>query len=117
MFKNEPFTDFSVTSNRTRFQEVLDALDARIVTMSLIAGPIINGEELSSEDRYERVDPSDPHELIGTTSFATEKHTETALKLLSDGFPAWRSTSVELRASMARKVSMTCRNTPCRSKN
>jgi RHH-type proline utilization regulon transcriptional repressor/proline dehydrogenase/delta 1-pyrroline-5-carboxylate dehydrogenase len=104
MFKNEPFTDFSVTANRTRFQEVLDALDARIVTMSLIAGPIINGEELSSEDRYERVDPSDPHELIGTTSFATEKHTETALKLLSDGFPAWRSTSIELRASMARKV-------------
>lgn len=104
MFKNEPFTDFSIAANRARFQEVLDALDARIVTMSLIAGPIINGTELSSDDRYERVDPSQPHELIGTTSFATEKQTDDALKLLHEGFPAWRSTSVEFRAQLSRKV-------------
>jgi RHH-type proline utilization regulon transcriptional repressor/proline dehydrogenase/delta 1-pyrroline-5-carboxylate dehydrogenase len=104
MFRNEPFTDFTILANRARFQEVLAALDARIVTMSLVAGPIINGVELSSEEKFERVDPSNPDELVGTTSFAQLNHVEQALDSLERGFHSWSRRAAEERCQIIRAV-------------
>jgi RHH-type transcriptional regulator, proline utilization regulon repressor / proline dehydrogenase / delta 1-pyrroline-5-carboxylate dehydrogenase len=104
MFKNFPLSDFTLANNREALQTALDALDSRVVTMALVAGPIINGVELSSEDKYERHDPSHPDDLIGTISFATEDHVKEALNSVEKGFIKWRMVSVADRCALARKV-------------
>lgn len=109
MFRNEPLLDFSIADVRHSFQHALDALDARIVTMSLVVGPIIDGRELSSRDPYERYDPSNREVLIGTVSMASEEQALAALQSVRRGSAAWRSKPWERRAELVRKAAQLLR--------
>jgi RHH-type proline utilization regulon transcriptional repressor/proline dehydrogenase/delta 1-pyrroline-5-carboxylate dehydrogenase len=104
IFKNEPLLDFSEPHNRDSVAAALRDLKSRIAARSLVARPIIRGEEIRGKTIYTRTDPSDHSSIIGTVEFADVTIAEEAIKTCLAGLESWRSTPVHERASLLRKI-------------
>lgn len=97
MFRNEPLTDFTVGTNRTKLKEGLALVDERIRSGHYRAASIIVGTTVASGEEAVRIDPSDGTTVVGRTLFATEQHVDEALRALRHGVAHWADTNVENR--------------------
>lgn len=101
MFKNEPLTDFSITSNRDAFELALISV-AR--NLPIVAMPIINGESISTSEHFERYSPNNTSKLVSKISFADLQHAEDALTILKNYSSTWSKTAATERCDIIRKA-------------
>ena len=110
MFKNEPFTDFTIPSNRSNFEEALRALQARIEKEQLWAAPIVNGKEIESPEISLRVDPSDPSVVVSRTKFASLQDVDNALEYASNCADSWAKVPATDRSNIIKRAAQEMRS-------
>jgi 1-pyrroline-5-carboxylate dehydrogenase len=86
-FRNEPFTDFSVSSN----QEAMKAALAKVKKQLGQTYPlVIGGEKILTDDHIVSTNPGAPKQEIGRFSKATTQHAERAMKVALETFETWK---------------------------
>lgn len=104
MFTNEPLTDFTIAENRDKFRSALAEIDEEIRAGTLVARPIIDGAEISTNNTLPAIDPSDTSITLGHVHLADVAHAEKALNLLRQDFDCGKHTPFERRAEIIRTV-------------
>ena len=89
-FTNEPLLDFSEAHTRHSVTTALRDLESRIAAGSLVARPILRGEQIRGKTSFARTDPSDHTAVIGTVEFADTTTAEEAIRICLDGLDGWR---------------------------
>ncbi|AZB41481.1 L-glutamate gamma-semialdehyde dehydrogenase [Bacillus sp. FJAT-42376] len=96
-YKHEPFTDFSVDSNKSDFEKGLATVESYLGRdYDLIVG----GERISTEDKIVSVNPANKEEVVGRVSKASREIAEKAMKIADETFNTWRKTKPEVRADI-----------------
>ncbi|MBS2967559.1 L-glutamate gamma-semialdehyde dehydrogenase [Metabacillus sp. KIGAM252] len=96
-YKHEPFTDFSVDSNKQGFEKGLATVESYLgKDYDLIVG----GERISTEDKIVSINPANKEEVIGRVSKATREIAEKAMQVADETFNTWRKTKPEVRADI-----------------
>lgn len=103
MFKNEPFTDFSVESNRNALSAALEKLTQQVSNRALSATPIIDGKQVGGGEELASIDPSDGKTVLGKVYLATNEMAEAAVTSLAKGAIAWRNKPLNERVEIIRK--------------
>jgi RHH-type proline utilization regulon transcriptional repressor/proline dehydrogenase/delta 1-pyrroline-5-carboxylate dehydrogenase len=99
MFKNAPFTDFSLEENRQKYQEALARLETEIKNSLLVSGPIIDGRSRETSRVIHSEDPANKGLMIGKVFLADRNDANDAVSSLEKGFMAWADeTSYQERA-------------------
>ncbi len=96
-FRNEPPLDWTLEENRSDFAQALAAVRSRAPART---GLFLNGEEVSSGQQIESVNPSNPDETVAIVSSATVEHAEQAVAAARDALPKWRATDPSERAAL-----------------
>lgn len=65
---------------------------------------LIDGEQVSCDERAEVLNPARPGEVVGTAALARREHAEQAVEAARCAFPEWAQTSVADRASLIVKA-------------
>jgi RHH-type proline utilization regulon transcriptional repressor/proline dehydrogenase/delta 1-pyrroline-5-carboxylate dehydrogenase len=104
MFKNEPFTDFTIAANRDAFRQSLEETNRRIVSGGLRAEPLIEGRLVSGRSTIPSVDPAAPHVTIGPVALGETADADRAMASLKAGFPAWSRTPFTERCAIIRAI-------------
>jgi RHH-type proline utilization regulon transcriptional repressor/proline dehydrogenase/delta 1-pyrroline-5-carboxylate dehydrogenase len=99
IFRNEPFSDFSVPAVRSAFADALRELEHRAHAGLLVAAPCAGGRALNFEGTIPSVDPSLPEFVLGQVQLAGISAAEDAVKILVEAFPKWRATPYQERAA------------------
>jgi RHH-type transcriptional regulator, proline utilization regulon repressor / proline dehydrogenase / delta 1-pyrroline-5-carboxylate dehydrogenase len=95
-FTNEPFADFTRSSERVAFAGAL----AQVRSMLGRTYPlIIGGKEIRTEDRMSSVNPAHPSEVIGHVCQAGTEEIQQAVDAAKAALPDWRALSPEKRAN------------------
>ena len=104
-FKNHPLLDFSLSTNRDRFQKSLDEVKRKI-PMNVF--PIIEGKEQKSDILYKRKNPSHINQMISHNYFSTKDHLETAVEKSLVYFNKWKyypaDKKIDYLLSLAQKM-------------
>ncbi len=100
-FKNQPLLRFTDEKERNACREAIRAVRENLAEHYPL---FINGEEITSQQNIHSYNPSNPKELIGTVSSATQAHADLALQSASDSFKQWQLTPVKIRADYLRRV-------------
>jgi RHH-type proline utilization regulon transcriptional repressor/proline dehydrogenase/delta 1-pyrroline-5-carboxylate dehydrogenase len=103
-FVNEPFTDFSVSSNRKLLRDALERLESTRSTAGLVAYPIINGQRRTTPNIFEREDPSTKDIQLGTIHFASRDDVDEAFSSIEEGRLGWQDTPISERASILNRA-------------
>ncbi|MDQ3130928.1 MAG: aldehyde dehydrogenase family protein, partial [Acidobacteriota bacterium] len=97
-FRNEPFTDFSVAENKMAMEAAIEKVRGELGREYPI---IINGEEFTSENKFESINPAEKTQVVGIFADA-DAHAETfvnkAIKAATNSFKIWRNVSAQDRA-------------------
>jgi RHH-type proline utilization regulon transcriptional repressor/proline dehydrogenase/delta 1-pyrroline-5-carboxylate dehydrogenase len=109
MFINEPLTDFTIESNRTKFRDALSKLDSKIQS-GIAVKPIINGENIDCATKITSTDPSDPSIVVGTVDHAGAAEADKALKVLNAAAQEWRNVPFKKRAEILKNAARIMRD-------
>jgi 1-pyrroline-5-carboxylate dehydrogenase len=94
-FRNEPFTDFSVSGN----QEAMKAALAKVKKQLGQTYPlVIGGEKILTDDHIVSTNPGSPKQEIGRFSKANTQHAERAMKVALESFESWKKVAPVERA-------------------
>ncbi len=104
LFNNISPTDFSIASEREKFQKAIDTLNLKISKSSFEVHPIINGSEESVEKSISRENPNDTSEKICQVHLSGTKELEKSIEKLKQGFLSWKNVNLSNRANTLRKV-------------
>ncbi|NOZ01265.1 MAG: L-glutamate gamma-semialdehyde dehydrogenase [Deltaproteobacteria bacterium] len=96
-FHPEALTDFSNGSNSRAMEGALDLIEGRFGTEYPL---FIEGREVTSNDRIDSLNPSDPEQVVGRVSAATPELADLAVKSASRAFDGWASMSFDARAAV-----------------
>ena len=95
-FANEPFPDWTQADARRAYADALADVRSQLgKTYPLF----INGEDLSTDDVMESVNPARPGEVIGRVCQAGVEEIDAAVAAASAALPAWRDTPAVERAA------------------
>jgi RHH-type proline utilization regulon transcriptional repressor/proline dehydrogenase/delta 1-pyrroline-5-carboxylate dehydrogenase len=100
-FINVANTDFIVAQNREAFEKALREAPSTFGTTWPL---VINGEKISTSETVLSINPAHPGQIIGYWSKATINHADDAVKSARSAWSAWKSTSVENRATIIERV-------------
>ena len=89
-FRNEPYTDFTVPSNRANMEAAMARVRAQL---GREYGLVVAGKLVSTN-------PAHPDEVVGIHSQATPELAARAVELAHAHFPAWSRTPAETRIRM-----------------
>jgi 1-pyrroline-5-carboxylate dehydrogenase len=95
-YKNEPLTDFSISKNKSAFEEALKRIDSEKGEIYPI---IIGGEKIYTEKNIVSINPSKNDEVIGSTATGTAALAEKAVIAAEKAFKTWKNVSVKERAN------------------
>ena len=88
-FINEPFADFTLSTVRDGFQTAL----AKVKTKLGKTYPLhIDGNEVTTDDVIDSVNPADPDQVIGRICQAGTQEIENAILAAKQAFVSWRDT-------------------------
>lgn len=94
-FRNEPFTDFSITSNHEAMKSALAKVKKQLgQTYPLVIG----GESIQTDDYIVSTNPASPKQVIGKFSKANTQHAERAMKVALEAFETWKTVAPLERA-------------------
>lgn len=101
LFKNEPFTDFSITKNNNKFIAALEKVHSELNKEYPL---IINGESITTDDKLISINPSNSDETIGVFSKASAELASNAIESAYSKFNEWKNVDVKKRASFLFKA-------------
>jgi 1-pyrroline-5-carboxylate dehydrogenase len=96
-FRNEPYTDFSVSANRTRMETALAKVRAQLGREWDI---VIAGERIRTTDKLKSVNPARPDEVVGIHQKATPELATKAVETAYANFAEWSRTPAADRVRM-----------------
>ncbi|PLT28608.1 L-glutamate gamma-semialdehyde dehydrogenase [Peribacillus deserti] len=96
-YKHEPFTDFSVESNKQSYLKGLEKVESYLGKDYEL---VIGGERITTEDKIVSVNPADKEEVIGRVSKADRELAEKAMQAADEAFKTWKKTKPEVRADV-----------------
>jgi 1-pyrroline-5-carboxylate dehydrogenase len=97
LFVNEPYADFTQSSNRTAMEKALADVRARLGGDNYL---LIDGERRAAAERFTSTNPSKPGEVIGIHAVATAEEARQAVDAAHAFFPEWAATSFEYRVNL-----------------
>ena len=106
-FHNEPFPDWERAEVRERYARAITEVRGQLGK----AIPLhIGGEDVTTEDLSDSVNPAQPSEVIGTACQAGPAEAQRAIAAAKDAFPAWRDTPETERAAILRRAADSARD-------
>lgn len=108
-FRNEPFTDFSISQNHKAMAEALEKVKKQFGrTYPLVIG----GEKIEAEgdDLLVSTNPSEPKQIIGKFARANTNHAERAVKVAVESFEQWKRLPGQERARFLFKAASLMRS-------
>ena len=94
-FKNEPFTDFSVESNRKLMEDAIKKVRSELGKKHPL---MIGGKAVETEKELVSTNPSNPKEVVARFSKATQKEAKMAMDAALTAFESWKSVCPTERA-------------------
>ncbi len=92
-FNNEPFTNFEVAANRDAMLAALDRVKAQL---GLTYPLIVDGQQITTAELSQSINPAFPEEVVGRFAKATVGHADQAIRAADEAFPGWsRLTAAE----------------------
>ncbi|MCI0472795.1 MAG: L-glutamate gamma-semialdehyde dehydrogenase [Ignavibacteria bacterium] len=101
VFKNEPFTDFTVKKNKKEFEKALESVRKRFSKEYPLS---IGGEKLYSFEKLVSYNPSKPDEIVGTFQKATVEQALHAVETADAIFNEWKNVPAKKRADFLFKA-------------
>jgi 1-pyrroline-5-carboxylate dehydrogenase len=95
IFKNEPFTDFTVKKNRKEFEKALETVRNRFTKEYPL---VIGGEKLFNDEKLVSYNPSKPDEIVGTFQKASVEQAAHAVETADAKFQEWKYVPAKKRA-------------------
>lgn len=89
-FKNEPFTDFSVTENAAAIQAAIEQVRSELGREYPV---IINGEHITTDKKFESINPAEKSQIVGVFSDAdaeADSLVEKAIDAATESFKLWK---------------------------
>jgi 1-pyrroline-5-carboxylate dehydrogenase len=86
-FKNEPYTDWSKPANRKKQETAIAKIESQF---GKEYPNIINGEHVTSREKFNSLNPSDPNQVVGVFQKGTTDDALTALDIALKKFEEWR---------------------------
>ncbi len=105
-YRNEPYSDFSLSDNAASYREALAAVRARLGEHHRL---VIAGERVDTADRIESVNPCRPEEVVGTTASATSEDALAALEAAWQAFDSWSRLPAEARGRAVARLAAALR--------
>ncbi|TCP29992.1 delta-1-pyrroline-5-carboxylate dehydrogenase [Scopulibacillus darangshiensis] len=96
-YRHEPFTDFTIESNRQAFEAALEKVEKELGRHYDL---VINGETVSTDNVITSKNPSNHEEVVGTVSKANQELAEKAIQSAAEAFKDWRNWEPESRADI-----------------
>jgi 1-pyrroline-5-carboxylate dehydrogenase len=96
-FRNEPYTDFSVPSNRQAMEQALSEVHSQFGHEYQLR---IGREWIATDDKLRSLNPSHTSEVVGVHHKATPELANRALECVHAYFPVWSRTPAEERVRM-----------------
>lgn len=100
-FRNEPFTDFNVKSNRTAMLEAISKVKLELGKEYPLH---IGGKKIFTENKIQSIHPGCKEQMIGLVSKADQKLAEEAMQAALKAFESWKKTPVEERVAYLLKA-------------
>lgn len=100
-YKHEPFTDFTVESERQAYLKALQTVEGYLGQDYDL---VIGGERISTEEKITSYNPSNKEEVIGRVSKANRDHAEQAMQAAVEAFKTWKKVKPETRADVLFKA-------------
>ncbi len=100
-FKNHPLLDFSQKENISRFKKALEGWKRKF---PIEVPSIIEGEQLSSSQVFNRENPSHPQQIISRSFLVSTEQAEKAVQIASSFFSEWRLSPAQKRVSCLRRL-------------
>jgi len=100
-FAPEPFTDFTVETNRAAFQRALDDVHGLLGRRYPL---VIDGAREDRAEAIDSVNPCDPRQVVGSVARAAKDDAERAVRGAAKAFRAWSRTAPEARARVLWKA-------------
>ncbi|MFK7692603.1 L-glutamate gamma-semialdehyde dehydrogenase [Paenibacillus sp. HJGM_3] len=95
-YRNEPFTDFTLESNRQAFAAALRQVGAEL---GREYGPVIGGERVSAGGRRaSSINPADTQQVVGIVAQADRALAERAIQAAAGAFETWKRVPPSARA-------------------
>ncbi|MCL5743044.1 MAG: L-glutamate gamma-semialdehyde dehydrogenase [Acidobacteria bacterium] len=96
-FRNEPYTDFSIPSERAAMEAALEKVRGEFAREYKLR---IDGQEFLTKDKLKSVNPSKPDEVIGVHQKGTAEMANRAIETAWSFFPEWSATPAEERVRL-----------------
>lgn len=93
-FRNEPFLDFSDTTNAETMRRAIETVRGQLGQHYPL---IIGGERVETEGRLSSINPARPDEVIGTVGSASAEQANAAMDAAERAFATWRKVPVAER--------------------
>ncbi|MDV2684931.1 L-glutamate gamma-semialdehyde dehydrogenase [Alkalihalophilus lindianensis] len=100
-YKHEPFTDFTVETNRREFEAALKTVEAELGQDFPLR---IGGELVYTDDKITSENPARKEQVVGKVSKATKDHAEQAMQAALTAFEDWKRWEPEARAEILFKA-------------
>ncbi|MGI8466911.1 MAG: L-glutamate gamma-semialdehyde dehydrogenase [Pyrinomonadaceae bacterium] len=97
-FRNEPFIDFSIAENADAMRQAIEKVRGELGKEYPI---IINGERITTNKKFESVNPAEKSQVVGVFSDAdadAQNLTERAIDAASEAFKSWQYVPAKTRA-------------------
>jgi len=94
-FRNEPYTDFTNSSDAAAFETAIKKVRAGVGRAYSL---LINGQSVTTLDRYASINPSKPSEELAYFSLGDANHVDQAIEAAGCAFETWQHVPVAERA-------------------
>jgi 1-pyrroline-5-carboxylate dehydrogenase len=106
-FKNEALVDFTNPEIAAKMEKALRQVGANLGKDYPL---IVGGERITTDNKINSIDPSNPDQVVGTASKATREIAEKAMKAATQAFEKWRFVPAEERAEYLFKAAKVIRD-------
>lgn len=96
-FRNEPFTDFSIDTNRNAMLQALRTVGSGLGKEFPL---VIDGKRVTAENKFNSMNPSQKDEVVAVCQRATAGHVEQAVAVAEKAFFSWSRVPAEERAAI-----------------
>lgn len=105
-FQNEAFTDFRIPANAQAYNAALAQVREQL---GRTYPPVIDGQQIATEETSTSINPARPDEIVGRFGKATVEHANRAIEAAARAYETWRFVPAEERAGYLFKAAAVMR--------